>query len=72
MLALAAQLGVSREEILTIGDNGNDVTMLKAAGCSVAVEDASPEALAAAKYSTAAHDRDGLAKAIERHILLRG
>ncbi len=72
VLALAAQLGVSREEILTIGDNGNDVTMLKAAGCSVAVEDASPEALAAAKYITAAHDRDGLAKAIERHILLRG
>lgn len=69
MLALASYLGISGEETMAIGDNGNDVTMLEAAGCSIAVEDGSPEALAAARYMTDAHDRDGLAKAIKSHVL---
>lgn len=68
VLALARRLGVSREEIMAVGDNGNDVTMLEAAGCSVAVADGAPEALCAARFQTAAHDRDGLARAVERFI----
>ncbi len=69
LLALAERLGIRGEETMAVGDNGNDVTMLEAAGCSAAVADGSPEALAAAKFITAAHDQDGLAKAIERYIL---
>ena len=69
LLALAEQLGISKEETMAVGDNGNDVTMLEAAGCSVAVADGAPEALAAAKYITAAHDQDGVAKAIDAYIL---
>lgn len=69
VLALAGQLGIAHDEIMTIGDNGNDVTMLKAAGCSVAVADGVDEALAAAKYITAAHDENGLARAIGKFIL---
>lgn len=68
VLALAEMLGVAREEILAVGDNGNDVPMLLAAGCSAAVGDGSPEALAAAKYTVAAHDQDGLAEAVERFL----
>ena len=69
LTALAERLGLDAEQIMALGDNGNDVTMLEAAGCSVAVGDGSPEALAAAKYITDAHDQDGLAKAVERFIL---
>ena len=69
LLALAAQLGLPREALMAVGDNGNDVTMLEAAGCSVAVADGAPEAKAAAKYLTAAHDADGLAAAIQQFIL---
>ena len=69
VLALADMLGLGRENVMAIGDNGNDVTMLKAAGCSVAVADGAPEALAAARYKTAAHDQNGVAQAVRRFIL---
>ena len=69
VLALAARLKIGREEIMAIGDNGNDVTMLEAAGCSCAVADGSPEALAAAEHITSAHDKDGVAQAIDTYIL---
>jgi len=69
VLALAERLGIGREEIMAAGDNGNDVTMLEAAGCSVAVKDGSPEALAAADYITAPHNENGLAQAIWKFIL---
>ena len=71
LLALAEKLGIAREELMAIGDNGNDVTMLEAAGCSVAVADGAPEALAAAKHITAAHDKDGVAWAIDTYIFHR-
>ena len=69
VLALAERLRIGREEIMAIGDNGNDVTMLEAAGCSCAVADGSPEALAAAKHITSAHDKDGVAQAIDTYLL---
>lgn len=69
LLALAEQLGMAREELMAIGDNGNDVTMLQAAGVSVAVGDGAPQALAAAQYRTAPHDQDGVAQAVRRFIL---
>ncbi|MCI9552566.1 MAG: HAD family phosphatase [Acutalibacter sp.] len=67
--ALAGALGLKREELMAIGDNGNDLTMLQAAGCSVAVADGASEALAAAAHVTAAHDQWGLAEAVRRYIL---
>lgn len=70
LLALADRLGLAQEELMAVGDNGNDVTMLEAAGCSVAVGDGSPAAKAAAKYTTAPHDQNGLAQAIHRFILV--
>ena len=72
LLALARVLGLRREDLMAIGDNGNDLTMLEAAGCSVAVEDGSPEALAAAKHRTAPHDQNGLARVVERFVLGNG
>ena len=72
VLALAELLGLGREQVLAIGDNGNDVTMLEAAGCSAAVADGAPEALAAAQYRTAAHDQNGVAQAVRRFVFGEG
>ena len=72
LLALAQQLGLKPDELMAIGDNGNDVTMLEAAGCSVAVADGSAEARAAAKFGTAPHDQNGLAQAVRRFALGQG
>lgn len=69
LLALAEQLGLARDELMAVGDNGNDVTMLEAVGCSVAVSDGAEDAKAAAKYLTAPHDQNGLSQAIRRFIL---
>lgn len=69
LAALCEKLGIAPEEVMAIGDNGNDVTMLEFAGCSVAMADGSPEALAAAKYHTGAHTESGLAQAIEKFVL---
>lgn len=68
VLALAERLGIGRDEIMAVGDNGNDLTMLEAAGCSAAVADGSPEALATAKHIVAPHDENGLAQAIRQFI----
>ena len=72
LLALAQMLGLSREQVMAAGDNGNDVTMLQAAGLSVAVADGSPEARAAAGYVTGPHDQNGLAQAVEKFLLGEG
>lgn len=64
LLELCGMLGVSMDEVLALGDNGNDVTMLEAAGISAAMGDGSKEAKAAATFVTAAHDEGGLARAI--------
>lgn len=61
---LCGRLGIPMGEVLALGDNGNDVTMLEAAGVSAAMGDGSEEAKAAATFVTAAHDEAGLAEAI--------
>jgi len=58
-------LGVKPEEIMCIGDSENDYEMVKYAGLGVAVANARPRVIEAAKMVTAHHDRDGVALAIE-------
>lgn len=70
LLALAGRLGIAREEVMAIGDNSNDVSMLRAAGLGVAVANATDEAKAAAGYVCSAdNDAGGVAEAIERFVL---
>lgn len=66
---LADKLGIPQEDVMALGDNGNDVTMLEYAGVSVCMEDGSPEAKAAAKYLVGPHDQGGLAEAVHRFVL---
>ena len=64
--ALCGRLGIPMGEVLALGDNGNDVTMLRAAGISAAMGDGSGDAKAAATFVTAAHDECGLAQAVRK------
>ena len=66
---VAAEMTVQREQVMAIGDNANDVGMLRWAGIGVAMANACPAALAAADFVTDSHDADGAANAIRRIIL---
>ena len=62
-------LGLSQDEVLAVGDNGNDVSMFRTAGTSIAVGNALPEVQAAATYTADTNDNDGAAKALEKLFL---
>lgn len=64
----ARHLGVEGP-VLAIGDSPNDIPMLKAATLGVAMENAAPVVKAAADALTASNNEDGVALAIERHVL---
>ena len=63
---LAARYGIPREQVMTIGDNANDVAMLEWAGFSAVVGNATREAKAAADIVVADNDKGGAAEAIYR------
>ncbi|MBM6615966.1 sugar-phosphatase [Desemzia sp. RIT804] len=63
---LAAILNIPREEIMAIGDNGNDLDMLEFAGMGVAMDNASLAAKEASDYVTDSNAHDGVATAIEK------
>ena len=62
-------LGIAVEDVLAIGDNDNDITMIEWAGTGVAMGNASPAARAVADWIAPAVDEDGAAVAIERFAL---
>lgn len=61
--------GLPAEAVLAIGDDTNDVGMLREAGLGIAMANAVPEALEAADEVTLANDDDGVAAALERFAL---
>ncbi len=64
LTALANELGIPMAEVMAIGDNDNDIPMLRAAGVSVAMGNASANAMAAANYTTLPNHLCGVAAAI--------
>jgi len=66
---LAAILGICREEIICIGDSGNDIDMIRYAGLGVAMDNATDEVKAAADFITAANDNGGVAEVVRRYII---
>ena len=59
------RLGIALDEVVVFGDSGNDVEMLSYVPNSVAVENASPEAAAAARWHIGSVDDDAVPAAIE-------
>ena len=60
--------GIPDEEIAFVGDQINDLPALRAAGCSVAMGNAVPEAVEAARHRTAGHTEHGVAQAIHKML----
>jgi 5-amino-6-(5-phospho-D-ribitylamino)uracil phosphatase len=71
LLALAERLGIPAAETFAIGDGLNDISMLKAAGMSVAMAGAPPSVRAAARFVTSSNDEEGFARALAMHVLPR-
>jgi len=67
---LALLNGLGSENVMTIGDNFNDLEMLEFAGTPVVMGNADPSLLERAEfYTTVTNDENGVAAAIEQFIL---
>ncbi|NDC62800.1 MAG: HAD family hydrolase [Planctomycetia bacterium] len=60
VLQMAAAWGIAAEEICAVGDDVNDLPMIRGAGLGVAMGNARPEVLAAADRIVAGHDDGGI------------
>jgi hydroxymethylpyrimidine pyrophosphatase-like HAD family hydrolase len=69
LAALAAHLGLEMSQTLAIGDSLNDLDMLKVAGLSVAMGNATPELKKVSHAIVGSNNEDGVAEAIERFVL---
>ena len=65
---IAKQLGIDLKDIMALGDNLNDVSMLERVGYSVAMDNAAPEVKTVAKYVTDSNENSGVGKAIKKFL----
>jgi Cof subfamily protein (haloacid dehalogenase superfamily) len=66
---LCADLNITAEHVMAVGDSRNDVPMLRWAGVGVAMANASAEVRSGVAHVTDSNDDDGVARAIERFAL---
>ena len=66
--SLCALLGIDPADTLAFGDGTNDVSLLRAAGCGVAMANASAEVRAAADRVTLSNNESGVAAVIEEFL----
>ncbi len=69
MCTLCEKLGISMENVLAIGDNENDISMLQAAGISAAMGNAEDDVKQAAKFVAGNNEEDGAAHFLEKWVL---
>ena len=69
VMELARYLNIPLEQIMAIGDNNNDIEMLRTVGWGVAMGQASEAVKSAACAVTTSNKEDGVARAIERYAL---
>ena len=62
--------GIDRHEVLTIGDQNNDIDLVESGGIGIAMGNATEELKFHAKYITDTCDNDGFVKAIEKFCKL--
>ncbi len=63
---LIEKLGISKEEVMAIGDNVNDKKMIQEAGLGVIMEGSTPEVTKIADYITLSNKEDGVANVLEK------
>ncbi len=62
-------IGASADEVMALGDAGNDIPMLKVAGYGIAMENADEKTKLSARYITKKNTEDGVAAAIYKYAL---
>lgn len=67
--ALASIFNISTDEIMAMGDNDNDVEMIRTAGVGVAMGNARDAVKAVADDIAVHHEEDGVAWALEKYVL---
>lgn len=67
---LCQHLGIKREEVLTIGDQNNDIDLIEYGGIGVAMGNGTTELKNCADYITDSVENDGFVKAIEKFVTL--
>nr|MDH3078366.1 HAD hydrolase family protein [Bacillus velezensis] len=66
---LAEKLGIEQKDVMAIGDNGNDMSMIQWAGRGVAMANAIPEVREIADFETKSNNEHGVAHAIQELVL---
>ena len=66
---LITELHIQSEEIISCGDNYNDLSMINFAGLGVAMANAPSEIQKQANYVTYSNEEDGVAHVVEKFIL---
>ena len=66
---LTEYYNLNKSEVIAIGDNENDISMIEYAGLGVAMENATDETKKIANYITDSNDNDGVKKIIDKFIL---
>jgi len=67
--AIAEQLGIKAEEVMTVGDHENDIAMIEYAGIGVAMGNGIEKVKAMSDFVTKSNLEDGVAYAIEKFAL---
>ncbi len=66
---LSRKLKIPAEQIATLGDMPNDVSMFEKSGMSIAMGNASPEVQAQANFVSSSNNNEGFAEAIDKFVL---
>lgn len=66
---IAEKLGINKDEVICIGDSGNDIDMIKFAGLGVAMGNATTQIKEVADFITLSNEEDGVAHVINKFIL---
>lgn len=67
--SLCQKLGLTKDNVMALGDGLNDLSMIEFAGMGVAVANANPKLKEAANFISLSNDEDGFAYAIEKFVL---
>ena len=70
MRSIAEEYGVALQDVMYVGDAGNDLSALRIVGHPIAMGNADPAVIEAAKHTVDHVDRGGLAQALEMAVNL--
>jgi len=66
---LLKEIGMTKEEMIAVGDGFNDLSMIQYAGLGVAMANAQEIVRQNADYITLSNEEDGVAAVVEKFIL---